>query len=375
MQGDTSESGIARIQKLQNQLKEAQEDLAEKEYDHLIQAEQDMLDNLYDEYSDLITNEMQDTRRLLDKGFQMIESSTDTINQTIKDYSGRYDYTPEYNNHMNSGSGDILNDAKDSSTGNTSAQTLIDYMQQQRSANSIGSTTTSSGTSKLTTTTATLFTKDELKKLKPKVEAVFDNKQYYAKGKKSKASEYSTAINQFLFKKNGKVLSSAGLKKLRKICGTNDNDTMFEVLQSISKNIGNIKNVGGFKDGGIAKVVKSNGEDGLIMARNGEGFVKPEHVGEVKKLLDALPQLNAAMNYQLDMPKMPEVKPVQVSPNQFVEIGNVTLPNVTNYEEFKTQMFKDMQKDTKFEKMLQSMTISKIATPQHNRFSKNSIRF
>lgn len=371
VQGDTSEAGIARIQKLQNDLKQQEENLAEQEFDHLIQAEQDMLDNLYNEYSDLITNEMQDTRRLLDKGFQMIESSTGTINQTIKDYSGRYGYTPEYDNHMNSGSGDITNDAKGEDS-NSGVPNLANVTGSSLRGINSGKTATppQPKEQKSEVVKGTLFTKDELKKIKPKVEKIFDNKKLYKKG-----TSDGTTINDFLYKKNGKVLTSKALKKLRKICGTNDNDVMFEVLQSISKTIGQIKNVKGFKEGGIAKVVKSKGEDGLIMARNGEGFVKPEHVGEVKKLFDVLPQLNAAMSYQIETPKMPEIKPVQVSPNQVVEIGNVTLPNVTNYEEFREQMFKDMQKDTKFEKMMQSMTISKIAQPQHSRFSKNSIRF
>ena len=421
VQGDTSESGMARIQKLQNDLKKAQEDLQEKEFDHLIQAEQDMLDNLYDEYSDLITNEMQDTRKLLQKGFQMIESSTGTINQTIKDYSGKYDYTPEYNNHMNSGSGDIVNDAKrgdNSSTGGGSLiQTIKGYVAKAKDymakfglggqSNTPSSETppsetqngddginsygiTRMGVGKGSKSKSFDYTKEQLLSIKTEVEKIFGKKKYFKEGKNTKASQYETEINQYLFKKNkvkdkkgnikGKVLTSAGLEAMRKAFGQNaTNADLPDLLSLISDNLGDIKNVDGFKDGGIAKVIKSKGEDGLIMARNGEGFVKPEHVGEVKKLMDVLPQLNAAMNYQIDMPKMPVTQSTQNN-QRYVEVnninlGNVTLPNVTNYEEFRDHMFKDMQKNAKFEKMLQSMTIDKIATSQHNRFSKNSIRF
>ncbi len=372
VKGDTSESGMARLQKLESQLKTAQEDLEEKEYDHLIQAEQDMLDNLYDEYSDLITNEMQDTRALLDKGLELIRNGTMSITDTIAEYITKYGYIQQYDNHMNSGSGDILNDAKGESSNNGGVTNLTDVTGSSLRGINSGKTVTppEPKEQKLEVVKGTLFTKDELKKIKPKVEEIFDNKKLYKKG-----TSDGTAINDFLYKKNGKIVTKNGLKKLRNLCGTNDNDTMFEVLQFISKNIGQIKNVKGFKDGGIAKVVKSKGEDGIAMVRDGEGFVKPEHVDEVKKLMNVLPKLNAAMSYQIDLPKMPNVKSVQANQNQIVEIGNVTLPNVTNYDEFKTQMFRDMQKEPKFEKMVQSMTINRLTNPQTNRFSKNSIRF
>ena len=46
-----------------------------------------------------------------------------------------------------------------------------------------------------------------------------------------------------------------------------------------------------------------------------------------------------------------------VASNQSVVINELTLPNVTNYEEFRS----DLIKDAKFEKAVQSMTIDRIA--------------
>lgn len=51
----------------------------------------------------------------------------------------------------------------------------------------------------------------------------------------------------------------------------------------------------GFKTGGIAKVVKRTGEDGIGLFRNGEGFVSPEHVPQIQELLKNIPQASMIM--------------------------------------------------------------------------------
>lgn len=48
----------------------------------------------------------------------------------------------------------------------------------------------------------------------------------------------------------------------------------------------------GFKEGGIARLVRQTGEEGIGLVRNGEGFVAPEHVRSIQQLIDNLPILN-----------------------------------------------------------------------------------
>lgn len=48
------------------------------------------------------------------------------------------------------------------------------------------------------------------------------------------------------------------------------------------------------------------------------------------------------------------------NPNINIQIDTLTLPNVKNYEEFKSQMYHDMQNDKKFENMIGDMSINKL---------------
>lgn len=56
--GDSSEEGLAKLQKLQKDLADRQEDLTETEYDRYISDQQDMLDKLYTEYEETITKKL-----------------------------------------------------------------------------------------------------------------------------------------------------------------------------------------------------------------------------------------------------------------------------------------------------------------------------
>lgn len=213
----------------------------------------------------------------------------------------------------------------------------------------------------------------DLTKLK-KVEDIFGNEKYYAKGKKSKASDYKTEINRYLFKKNGKVLSDAGLKALREALGVKKNSELYNAMVAFKKQVGgNIKNVGGFKTGGIAKLVKSRGEDGLMLARNGEGFVSPEHVPAIQELLDTVPLMNNMFKPLVEAPKLPNLTPVNNAANNILQIDTLTLPNVTNYEEFRDSMYKDMQSNKKFEGMIRDMSINQVSGG--GRLSKYNKRF
>lgn len=63
---------------------------------------------------------------------------------------------------------------------------------------------------------------------------------------------------------------------------------------SITSLIGkySIGKLGKFATGGIVKTVKNTGEDGIVLTKNGEGFVAPEHVPLMKNILEQLPKIN-----------------------------------------------------------------------------------
>lgn len=78
------------------------------------------------------------------------------------------------------------------------------------------------------------------------------------------------------------------MKKLAGILGISYNNAgrngnLYKKLKAVG--------VKGFASGGIGEVVKTSGEDGLALVRNKEGFVKPEDVEYIKKLMNVIPDM------------------------------------------------------------------------------------
>ena len=116
-----------------------------------------------------------------------------------------------------------------------------------------------------------------------------------------------------------------------------------------------------------ANQVKRNGDDEIISAKNGEGILTAAQTELLLKLTDHLPELTTAVTGSDRMLLTPEFSgpsiPVSKEPygNHIININTLSLPNVTNYEEFKTKMFRDMQNDRKFEGMIHDITIHKLS--------------
>ena len=155
--------------------------------------------------------------------------------------------------------------------------------------------------------------------------------------KAGKAKKEYSDVNQKIYENkakaysgSGKILSSDELKELAKKLGvTYDNakksGNLYKKLKSIK--------FPGFKKGGIAKLVKEKGEDGFTLARNGEGFIAPEHVEPVQKLVDSVPEIN----------KLVEMKQDEPDNDGGIKIGDAILTPVKSdlFEKFNNQ-FPDM---------------------------------
>ncbi len=102
VKGDTSEEGRARLAKIQLSLDEANQDLQDTEYDRYISDQQDMLDNMYAEYEDLMQRLFKDTDALLRDGITAINENGAVIkgimDKTAKDYN--YDYSANFKDIM-----------------------------------------------------------------------------------------------------------------------------------------------------------------------------------------------------------------------------------------------------------------------------------
>ena len=421
LSGNTSEEGMMQVQKLQKQLSDVQTDLKEKEDEQNLKVQQEMLDNLYDEYESLINAETKNRGALLEKVVNGVNASTTTISDTIKEYADKYNYTdpldsiksglttltgsdsalesiknsvydliqpesaigkiPTVFDGINTTLGEIKdgitkileklgiktdtqNGSNDGTPSSSNSNTGLSIATQAKEAlNKIGILGDNNPISNI---------EDKLKTLgilyttsKNKDESLAEKATNYIKAhanktskKRYKLSDISKAIYDLT---GGKVLTTDERKELAKIVGVSYNGKKEDNKKSgaLYKKLKSLK-ISGFKRGGIAQLIKGSGEDGITLARNGEGFIAPEHLQPIQDLVQITPQLSDILKPMVDLPKMPDIQPVNRNANNIVSIDNVTLPNVTNYDEFRTQMFRDMQKDRQFEKMIENMSIDKL---------------
>lgn len=406
LQGDNSEEGVMRRQKLQSQLDDAQQNLQDQEREKYISDMSDMLDRMYEEYESVLDKETKNRDALLSKIVTVGENTIDTIKNTMETYASKYDYSDFkvietaisamkipltgnadsiratiYGNKSNE-----LIESVESKLGAIIA--AMPSKTEEEHSPSMSAGADDSGSSGVTVSNppvdnnvnnsgnpninggqvTTLPALDEWDQKKAQVEAVFANSKYYAAGKKKKASDYETKINQYLFSKNKKVLSSDGLAQLRKILGTT-NDNLYNVLMDLSKMKGNILNVGGFAKGGIGRLVPA-GEDGLAWVRNGEGFVRPEDVKHIQELLNVVPDVK-------DIIKPIDISNLQPINNNSSSIDtvqfNIEMNGVNDPKTFEKQLVASIQNGRVVQNVLQEVTVNKL-NGSSSRLSVNKYR-
>ena len=382
--GDTSEEGRLRMAQLRKSLDEAQQDLQDTEYDKYISDQQEMLDNLMSEYTDLMEKLQKNENELLKQGIQAINANKAVMQSILYKTADDYGYPTSQNltsavTALNNGkiTADIVNDEsnKDSVTEviKEKCDEIIDAYNKgssgvganggddTRGANGENaSSNNSSGISNVKThtaitqngnvlgglTTYTGNTKTE-KSSKTLIEQAVKNltgmgTSNYWTTKKNPSSKTNKTIKskkwnggKILTEKGGYALYNdlitRGLLKgkkntLKKGKNSVKPDDMWSALNKVFANAG-------FRTGGIAKLVKANGEDGLMMARNGEGFVSPENVQDIRDLMNITPNLTELVT---NLTKIPDFKRVVPETTKNVSIDNITfdLPNVKNVSDF-----------------------------------------
>lgn len=140
LRNDTSEEGRARLAKLQVSLDEAQRDLQDTEYERFISDQQNMLDNLYSEYEDLMQSLFKNTDTLLKDGIAAINNNATLIkgilDKTAEDYG--YNYSDNFSDIINAFNANtpIVTGIKESINGdNSSISSKLDvqnkYLQEK----------------------------------------------------------------------------------------------------------------------------------------------------------------------------------------------------------------------------------------------------
>lgn len=324
---DTSEESMAKLHSLQKQLQDSQEELRETEYDRYISDQQDMLDKLATEYEEQITKKLDDFQSLVNEGLKLVNDNLGIINQTLKDTASKYGYDTQYNGVTNP-SGNVSDNV--SNVVGKEEETLA----------------IQSGT-------------------KTPLEYIENNASKATK----KKSEYSDVNKAIYDMTGGKVLSATELKELSALLGIKYNNgketgNLYKKLVEIGlfgKFNETMLKSSKFKTGGIAQVAKSQGEDGWVLARNGEGFIAPENVEQIQKLLDTVPLINTFTDsIQAGIPK-PIITDIAKNIGNTTSIGDVQfnfeLPNVKD----SASLLNELKNNNEVQKTIQKIVINPLA--------------
>lgn len=400
LRGDTSEEGRARLSKLQVELDSAQKDLQDTEYDRYISEQQNMLDNMMSQYEDLMTKLQKNTDKILADGFNYVNSNIGSLTTLLSETGAAYDYQmstelSQINTSLANGVttisskfntdseniSNILNGIKGDDNSSVvgllqsmAGKVIEEYKKYETEKNStpnnngnngggggegsgsgFGASSSSNSTKQQTQTTngQTTVTPDamdkiegtnaKLKKLRDALNSMKGAgfEKYWTK----KNGTPKSYINQRIAaepnydkvtpdgKRTPQILTEAGLKLLAKKLGVKYPASS----GAKTTNLNNYVKEAGFKTGGIAQLIKSNGEDGLMLARNGEGFVAPEHVQDIKELMKVIPDMNKFISSVTETPNIPIARNNQPSNSIGEVLFNIDV-NPKDFPDFVSQL-------------------------------------
>lgn len=300
--GDTSQEGMAKLQKLQKELADREEDLRETEYDRYISDQEEMLDRLYEEYGELMEKKLDDFMSLVREGLQTAEENTSIISSYLSRVASDNGYTEETKGLFNGVSASISGNvdriiAAISSDIQSRSGTGGDEAQGGGNAQGRGSASQPAGNSHPAgnqngsgnQNNANADKTDWKSSVKDFIKA----NAVKASKKKSEYSDINKAVYDNkgkLYKGNGKVLPWDALKELAKLIGVrytgnNSKDGAFyKKLKSLK--------IPGFRKGGVVSVddiekqVHDNGDTSLVSVQSGEGILTKEETEAVKELAD-----------------------------------------------------------------------------------------
>lgn len=125
--GDDSEENRARVQKLQQQLEEAEQQLQETEWDKYISETEKFLDDMMDDYSETLNKKLEDIDSLIEEMIQHANNNADTVAQTIQDETDKVGYTltDEFSNIISGGRDQMVTDLQSAADNITTAITNV----------------------------------------------------------------------------------------------------------------------------------------------------------------------------------------------------------------------------------------------------------
>lgn len=339
-QGDNSEETKATIQKLKVSLEEAKQDLKDTEYDRYISDQKDLLDEIYNEYEDILNARLDNIDNLMLDMIEDANNNTQIISDTIKAESEKFGY------NISSWFNGIFNDRVIDGGKYKEDKTFSYYEYGDNKKDSIFNSKTGQwGTSvaamlNLITGYQKMISQREewLKAFPGKTGKDFNNDllNYIP----ILLSDLSDSEREKIIGSLSDIVSDV---KENKQSGTSTSSTSSNLLNKSSTSVGNndIKLLNGEiliplgNDSGISSLADSS--IGAFSLNNIQNIIEDGFLNAINTYGDAnTKQVKNVINGGVDF--------------------NVTLPNVSNYEEFKTEL----QHDKNFEKMIMAMTTDRL---------------
>lgn len=413
LQGDNSEENKAKLQELKNSLKDAQEDLEDTQYEKFISDQKELLDNLKNEYEEILNKRLDNIDGLLSDMISEINSNASQISDTLKTEAASvgYDLSTEMQNVWNATNGVngviAAYDSNFSST-MTGVSSAIDniYKRQQEMINAIDSMagklvqkvqeeTEDPVTGELeeveqkpdknkvaegnpTPDPPKISDKDSIKdavlvdpdepKKKPNKTKTGNNKAEvgdnvtYTSGVYHAASDGTGATGSYYLGKKVKITRiNKGSKYPYCIDASDGTELGWVKLSQLKGYASGSKSIPSDQYGWTQEL----GTESLIRKRDG-AIVTPFERGDMVLDADATKNLwdmmndpsgfiNSAIDSELSVPI--GMREGSSATNNVKVEAQMNFPNVKNYNEF----VREMQHDTKFESMIQDMTINALS--------------
>ncbi len=422
-EGDTSEETKAKIQQIQVDLQEAQEDLEQTEYEKAVSDTKELLDNLYDEYEETLNSRLDNVDTLICDVTNAVNLNSKEINETIKSVAGDAGYvlSSEIRNIWNGNgavNGSIVANYSSNFTGQLTSINAVLNAIQAKLTDLIAAgdkTTTNAATTKTPTTTTNSKSnktgtssnnptnknntnKNNTNSSTSKSENTKTNTKTNTNkntGNKSPSQNKNSTSNNI---KTGTKINAKGAKIYASSYGGKGlnqyySDEPYYIV--LGENNGYYKVrwykassgvTGWFKKGDVKKYKTGGLVDYTGLAQLDGTPTKPELVlnsDDTKNFIDLRDILrekaqqpltfanqpineyyrNMAVNGltapQVSLPfdmRKDFINSANPSVNQTINLGGINIEHIEDYNDFVTKL----QKDRKFERMIQDMTIGRI---------------
>lgn len=367
IQGNDSEEGRATAQSLQKQLDEAQKNLDDLEWDKKKSDMEEILDNLYEDAQDFVDEKLTQITDSIDQIRDLLPENAKIVSDTLSKIDDAWGtrMSEHFSDAVKLGDYSTITSTIESSAekiaNNVYAveQALLQRTPAPDSTIDSGSHSGNSGSTGTGSSTSGTTNGSSQNTVTPKPKVASENdlksivKKYLINGaiptyneesnarKSLDALTYDATGDGTLFSDklhmSGKIPDS-NVPKLLTALGLDKATAMPLSMQiaALESELRKRIKMGGFSKGGIIeqinKQVRSNGDDVIISAKDGEGILTPQQTAMMQKFISEMPSLVSISD--IKTPALPVAQNTAKTVN--VELGDMhfDLPNVTDTDSF-----------------------------------------